>query len=81
MLIALTHIGARQISFRIFDESSHRGALLGYKTKYKVSGQYLHPLPRYENFKFFGFFNSETLFSNQSFSNFNSLKLRIRQTQ
>ena len=33
--------------FEFLDESSHRCVLWGYKPKSKISGQYLHPLPRY----------------------------------
>ena len=67
--------------FEFVDESSYRGALWKQIRKSKISGQCLHPLPRYGNFLFFGFFNNATLFSNQLFSNFTCLKLRTRQTQ
>ena len=65
----LKPISARQIFLEFFDESSHRGALWGYKTKSKNSGQYLHPL-RYQDMEilnFSSFVNSATLFSNQLF--------------
>ena len=67
--------------FEFVDESSYRGALWKQIRKSKISGQCLHPLPRYGNFLFFGFFNNATLFSNQLFSNFTCLKLRTGRTQ
>ena len=74
-------VPSKFFSLEFLDEISYRGALWDLIRKSKISGQYLHTLPRYENFKIFGFFYSVTLFYTQLLSNPNWLKLRTRQTQ
>ena len=74
-------ISAQRFFFEFVDESSYSGALWKQIRKSKISSQCLHPLLRYGNFLFFGFFNNATLLSNQLFSNFTCLKLRMGRTQ
>ena len=61
------------------NESPNRVGQRDLIRKSKITGIDLHPLLRYVNFKFFGFFNSASLFCDQLYSIFYWLNLRNRQ--